>query len=127
MEQDSSNPSLTTKFDVEVKFNQPLSQGDYQFINDQCTDIHPNNNSILSQLQSHQQQFPLIIDYNNKLIANDEDSFNRIMMNYLSCGIQQADKAELPYRLQYNKQVKFEPQQHHDLVHPHVAEFADLF
>ncbi|KAI5958756.1 hypothetical protein CANMA_004173 [Candida margitis] len=31
---------------------------------------------------------PLIIDYKHKLLANDDVSFNRIMANYLSCGIQ---------------------------------------
>ena len=31
---------------------------------------------------------PLIIDYRHKLLANDDVSFNRIMANYLSCGIQ---------------------------------------
>lgn len=126
---DLSIPSLTTKFDIDVKFNQSLSMNDSKFINDQCIDIHPNNNSILNQLKDKNQHFPLIIDYNNKLVANDEESFNRIMMNYLSCGIQHADKAELPYRLQYNSNNKNKvdeiPQP--DLVHPHVAEFADLF
>ncbi|CAK9442372.1 uncharacterized protein LODBEIA_P61150 [Lodderomyces beijingensis] len=35
---------------------------------------------------------PLIIDYQNKLLANDDASFDRIMANYLSCGIQSVDR-----------------------------------
>ncbi|KAK6199942.1 uncharacterized protein RJT21DRAFT_37755 [Scheffersomyces amazonensis] len=36
----------------------------------------------------------LIIDYQNKLIANDEQSFDRIMVNYLSCGIQNFQRSK---------------------------------
>ncbi|KAI5959942.1 uncharacterized protein KGF55_005174 [Candida pseudojiufengensis] len=31
---------------------------------------------------------PLIIDYQNKLLGNCDSSFNRIIINYLNCGIQ---------------------------------------
>ncbi|KAI3404600.2 hypothetical protein KGF56_002595 [Candida oxycetoniae] len=47
-----------------------------------------NNLIKVSSTNNKQPQLPLIIDYRNKLIANDASSFNRIMANYLRCGIQ---------------------------------------
>ncbi|RLV92917.1 hypothetical protein JA1_002841 [Spathaspora sp. JA1] len=163
--------SPIAKFEVDVKFNQGLCKDDYDFIMNECVDIHPDNQSIMLQMlygintdkrkliksfdlhdelynnfdrvsQLSRDNFPLIIDYNNKLIANDEASFDRIMVNYLSCGIQNASKVNLGSSTsgsRGNNNTLFSMATggastipagelyHQNLIHPHVAEFADLF
>ncbi|KAI5965026.1 hypothetical protein KGF57_000819 [Candida theae] len=47
-----------------------------------------NNQDVEASSQGVLRAMPLIIDYKHKLLANDDVSFNRIMANYLSCGIQ---------------------------------------
>ena len=47
-----------------------------------------NSGSSVSNTTTSTRSMPLIIDYRHKLLANDDVSFNRIMANYLSCGIQ---------------------------------------
>ncbi|KAK6460873.1 hypothetical protein DFJ63DRAFT_314675 [Scheffersomyces coipomensis] len=174
---------LPNKFSIDLKLNQSLSNQDYDFIKDECVDIHPDNRSILMQIMNikHDQkqnmvqnfhQLPespnfnnnnnknisLIIDYKNKLIANDEASFDRIMVNYLSCGIQNFQRTKpvsnyssfMNNNGNNNKNDKNQnnsymtaqsnnsttssttssstlPSIHQNLVHPHIAEFADLF
>ncbi|EGW29877.1 uncharacterized protein SPAPADRAFT_63497 [Spathaspora passalidarum NRRL Y-27907] len=164
----SNGQAPIAKFDVDVKFNQGLSKTDYDFIMNECVDIHPDNQSIMLQLlygvshdkrkliksfdlhdelysnfdrvsQLSRENGPLIIDYNNKLIANDEASFDRIMVNYLSCGIQNVDKAgaglgsngssnnSANLNVSAASTIPAAELYHQNLIHPHVAEFADLF
>jgi len=166
--------SNRAKFNVDLKLNQQLSQQDFDFMVGECVDIHPDNRSILIQLllndsskqkskllknfDLHDQQvnfdavkhntkkFPIIIDYTNKLIANDETSFDRIISNYISCGIQNFLQSKpvrfveevnsnnsgnyLTFKQQPQQQSQTQQQQNplnHNLIHPHIAEFADLF
>lgn len=90
-------------------------------------------------------KFPIIIDYNNKLIANDETSFDRIMSNYSACGIQNFLQSKpvknlvdeinsngsgnhlLFKQAQAQSQQQLLPIMNQNLIHPHIAEFADLF
>lgn len=64
---------------------------------------------------------PLIIDWENSLLAVDDAGLDRIMANYLSCGTQDSHKSNLDNYRPITKSYKQEQ------VHPHVAEFADLF
>lgn len=65
---------------------------------------------------------PLVVDWENSLIATDDKGLDRIMANYLSCGTQDTQKAGGYHIYKSNKDlIKQDP------VHPHVAEFADLF
>ena len=160
---------LLSKFNIDVKSSQHLSFEDYQFIVDECLDIHPDNKIIASKLFKEGQvdkylhlsaqdfvklckdamsKSTVIIDYSNRLIANDEATFDRIMANYLSCGIQHssngnirnishthhivAPKTEQP--LQHASAAAAaaaatasEFYKYTNMVHPNVAEFADLF
>lgn len=99
---------------------------------------------------------PLIIDWANNLIAGDDKGLDRIMANYLACGIQDSHKNVLPehcYGLVNEPVTKIStPRDNGDdnhnnhqgatqgsprrtssrynpnnIIHPHVAEFADLF
>lgn len=137
-----------TKFAMDVKTNEPLSFHDYKFIINECLDMHPKNKSILRDLLKTNdphlgefgklangpiEQYPIIIDYNNKLLANDETSFDRIMQNYLLCGIQHATNGNIRSTLPGNyvttatHPLGTKHTANANLVHPHVAEFADLF
>lgn len=89
---------------------------------------------------------PLVIDWANDLIAIDDEGLDRIMANYLTCGIQTSKDVHVEHAAgdalvpetqwvqptrdythththAYNKKNKYD--QH--IIHPHVAEFADLF
>lgn len=141
--------SNNSRFDLSLESGQ-LSFNDFKFIINECLDIHPNNKSILRDLLHNDakfcileyqkiatpsSQFPIIIDYENKLIANDEKSFDRILANYLSCGIQHLTNGNVRSTLESNYKTKPVGEGNvrdgkvisGDLVHPHVAEFADLF
>ncbi|CUM65058.1 uncharacterized protein PRCAT00002680001 [Priceomyces carsonii] len=130
------------KFQVNIKINKGLSYQDYLFIMNECLDIHPDNKQILQRLMKLNKSYdmnvlsresfekllqgitlsePLVIDYKNNLIANDEKTFDRIMANYLSCGIQHSYNVN-----NLNPTGRTTSSQMHE-VHPHVAEFADLF
>ncbi|KAL6450534.1 hypothetical protein SBY92_004741 [Candida maltosa Xu316] len=135
---------------LNVETNSKLSKDDYDFIINECLSIHPDNKSIMLQLFNSNLNFdklkllksfdlhdsiydynnlskntnensPLIIDYNHNLIANDEKSIDRILVHYLTCGIQSTTNTTPPHFIADKKKTQF------DLVHPHVAEFADLF
>lgn len=179
--------TLTTKFNINVKEEQ-LSFDDYQFIVDECLDMHPDNRRIASLLFKNGEftkycnlslqdfnkickinltKSSLVIDYANKLVANDEATFDRIMANYLSCGIQQSSNGNIRNISEDHiiikrtetikpevKEIKVETAstdyvavaaaataaasaaatastnefyKYSSLVHPNVAEFADLF
>lgn len=64
---------------------------------------------------------PVVIDWSNHLIAINDDGLDRIMANYLTCGIQSSKDVYDPFinhpTNKYGQHV----------IHPHVAEFADLF
>lgn len=101
---------------------------EYKLIHDSFLHIHPDNLSILvksypglinlktylndlsfankSKFDKLAFEGPLILDGNNHLLANDEASVNRMLGNYDAL----------------NSRINL-----HNLVHPHVAEFADLF
>lgn len=66
---------------------------------------------------------PLIVDWENSLIAVDEKGLDRIMANYLSCGTQQTQD----FNHRSFAQRGTTNANSHTHVHPHVAEFADLF
>lgn len=100
---------------------------------------------------------PLIIDWANNLIAGDDKGLDRIMANYLACGIQDSHKNVLSedcYGLVDESVTKTSISRDNDdndhnnhqgatqgsprhtttsrynpnnIIHPHVAEFADLF
>lgn len=192
--------SQSSKFTVELKFDQTPSYQDYFFIHEHCIGMHPGNGASferkfpqLFELQNvtlcnenatrvkKQRNFiddlavllhheyaslaaeekffkaPLIIDWSNNLIADDDKGLDRIMANYLSCGIQDSHKNVL-LEDNYVSPVASAPKQavrsnndndhsghqasfvlntsgsrkkstynRNDIIHPHVAEFADLF
>lgn len=63
---------------------------------------------------------PVIIDWSNQLIAINDESLDRILANYLTCGIQNSKSVHddgLYLRNKYG----------HHIIHPHIAEYADLF
>ncbi|ODV78343.1 uncharacterized protein CANTADRAFT_41131 [Suhomyces tanzawaensis NRRL Y-17324] len=129
------------KFSFNLKTNQLLTFADYEFIVNECADIHPHNTHVVRRLLntpkhaplcvsdfhklSHT-EFPVIIDYDHKLVANDEASFDRIMQHYLLCGIQHLTNLTAVNSARSRPLSQAHIHQH-SLVHPHVAEFADLF
>lgn len=75
---------------------------------------------------------PLVIDHTNCLVAHDDQGLDRIMANYLSCGTQDSHKniaGEDDSKFQHMPHVSANASQemrtHH--IHPHIAEFADLY
>jgi len=133
------NKSSNNKFFVDVNINKPLSYGDYMFIMENCIDMHPDNKAILEKHLKLNKSYsfeplgiecfeklttvatePLIIDFKNNLIANDDKSFDRIMSNYLSCGKQNASNINARPKKKRSADIN-------EVVHPHIAEFADLY
>ena len=94
-----------------------------------------NNLSNVNSNNTNGNQLPLIIDFNSKLIANDDATIDRILVNYLTCGIQSTTNTKPPSNTNTNTNTNITTNttnytsslKNHDLVHPHVAEFADLF
>lgn len=144
--------NFNTILDLNIITNQQLSKSDYNFIIDECLSMHPDNKSIMleifhpnkqflgksnllrdfslhdliydyNNLSKDKNQLPLIIDFNNKLIANDDATIDRILVNYLTCGIQNTTNTKPPS----SSSSSSAKTKYNDLVHPHVAEFADLF
>lgn len=150
------------KFVINLKENQLPTFEDYAFVHENCLGIHPGNlmsfqrlfpritgssrfagdleflsESEYSQLvSSNRSRFfkpPLIIDHANSLIAHDDAGLDRIMANYLSCGIQDSHKnlhleddssfQHIPHTSANTSQEVHRT--HH--INPHVAEFADLY
>lgn len=101
---------------------------------------------------------PFVVDWENKLVAVDDDGLDKIMANYYSCGTQNSSITYSPDRpglignrgdtWKNQQQYGSNHQMSHDMlhlshqlgaspqmlaaammcaVHPHVAEFADLF
>lgn len=94
---------------------------------------------------------PFVVDWANKLVAVDDEGLDRIMQHYLSCGTQNSAKVHFPTDTDnicapsmpgtgiprpltaptfsrtkaYNLKEQSAPMM--CAVHPHVAEFADLF
>ncbi|KAK7677097.1 hypothetical protein QCA50_019910 [Cerrena zonata] len=137
------------KFHVEYKINQVPSFDDYRFLHLQCLQMHPNNGTIFQKIYGalhanlHELEMleegdyaskvegvefatPLIIDYSNSLLAMNDEDLDRIMANYTTCGIQNLKDVHDDSKPNYYD---------HDLtnkygqrvVHPHIAEYADLF
>ncbi|KAG7194963.1 uncharacterized protein KQ657_004074 [Scheffersomyces spartinae] len=153
----ATNDTATDKFGLNVVTNSRLSYEDYRYIFDECINVHPGNKLILAKILPHgpcsrsydlepalDRQFfdeqnvirgPLVIDYHNSLIANDDESLDRIMQHYLSCGMQRLPTAQAaPASLGDHQWAAALQESLRDLktsgskpVHPHVAEYADLF
>lgn len=84
------------------------------------------------------QMAPFVVDWQNQLVAVDDDGLDRIMANYYSCGMQGSsvvhdhsgpdiveDVKEPPISRRFTTRTKAAAMAY--AVHPHVAEFADLF
>lgn len=75
-------------------------------------------------------QGPLVVDWANYLLASDDKGLDRIMSNYLACGTQDYGQAFVHTHLG-DKGLTTVPSASNwkkaNAVHPHVAEFADLF
>ena len=101
-------------------------------------------NQYLDLLAEHsaKELTPVVVDWSNQLVAVDDEGLDRIMHNYYSCGMQKSsmihEKSDLDVIstksapvVTTNKSSGFT--HHHQAaammcaVHPHVAEFADLF
>lgn len=112
------------QFDIQTKQGD-LCPMDFKFLKE-CVDVHPENKAIIHRLFGKNQfdslsdedfnrvnlGLPLVIDYANKLVASDCESFDRILANYNGCGMQH---------------FRFAEHAEHDLVHPNCADYADLF
>lgn len=83
---------------------------------------------------------PFIIDWENRLLAYNDEGLDRIMQNYYSCGTQKSRMEHLHVGCDYAEvdaaQVRAEKSNNAKhaqsaamlyMVHPHMAEFADLF
>lgn len=68
---------------------------------------------------------PFIVDWENWLIATDDEGLDRIMQNYFSCGTQKSrmEHIDVAGQPETRKQARSDA----IAVHPHIAEFADLF
>lgn len=114
------NQHCRGQFEIETKSGM-LCPNDFKFLID-CVEMHPDNKTIIHKLFGKRQfdelsdgdfsrmipRLPLVIDYNNKLVATDCGLIDRILAQYNGCGMQH-------FRVDHN------------LVHPNCAEFADLF
>lgn len=83
---------------------------------------------------------PFIIDWENRLLAFNDEGLDRIMQNYYSCGTQKSkkehlhvgcdfaavDAAQIPTEKKANVNHAHSASMLY-MVHPHMAEFADLF
>lgn len=91
---------------------------------------------------------PFVVDWTNKLVAVDDEGLDKIMANYSSCGLQSSSHVYKPEEAELiSEQKQWQspsllnpklqagpgavPQAHAAAViyavHPHAAEFADLF
>ncbi|CAN3372399.1 hypothetical protein DIURU_002461 [Diutina rugosa] len=87
------------KYQIDLQKKQTISEDDFKFLMD-VVDVHPDNKNIIYNLfEKHPSQdltiedfksiqAPLIIDYKNKLVAADCVSFDRVLSNYATCGMQ---------------------------------------
>ncbi|CAI5760467.1 unnamed protein product [Candida verbasci] len=131
------------RFKLIDKANQSITESDFNFIINETLMIHPDNKSIILQLihennnkikllksfdlhdtihnyQNFKNLIPnlLIIDYGNKLIANDQVSIDRIVSNYTSCGLQNLSNNASAGNI--NKDIK-------NVLHPNIAEYCELY
>lgn len=101
-------------------------------------------NQYLDLLAEHsaRELTPFVVDWNNQLVATDDEGLDRIMHNYYSCGMQKSSmihddtgldiisKSAGAAPVTTTKSSGFSHEQAAAMmyaVHPHVAEFADLF
>lgn len=108
-------------------------------------------NTYLDKVAAHDalELSPFVVDWANKLVAVDDDGLDRIMHHYYSCGMQGSLKVHhpsgsdrilsppssgsgilLPFTspaLSRANTIKEQSASMMCAVHPHVAEFADLF
>lgn len=134
-------PALLSKdhlfCDVEVK----KSAKQKQFVPDM--DL-VSENSYLDKVAHHtpDELAPFVVDWANQLVAVDDEGLDRIMANYYSCGMQgssvkhehigpdieKSEPSEVPLRLRkFAGSSRSQAAAMVYAVHPHVAEFADLF
>lgn len=102
-------------------------------------------NQYLDLLAEHsaKELRPFVVDWANQLVATDDEGLDRIMHNYYSCGMQKSSMIHQDTGLDIicsksagaplvtsTKSGSFPHEQAAAMlyaVHPHVAEFADLF
>lgn len=110
-------------------------------------------NKYLDQVAAHsgKELTPFVVDWSNQLVAVDDEGLDRIMHNYYSCGMQKSSMThentgldvidtvvlgsnsaplmEKPptttKRTGFSRRTQAAAMMY--TVHPHVAEFADLF
>lgn len=83
---------------------------------------------------------PFVIDWENRLLAYNDEGLDRIMQNYYSCGTQKSKMEHLPVgcdfaevdeadisRAKPNNKTHVQSAAMLYMVHPHIAEYADLF
>lgn len=83
---------------------------------------------------------PFVVDWDNQLVAVDDDGLDRIMHNYYLCGMQKSSMIHDHTQLDHVESVaetvsvpkgdfaaRSQAAAMMYVVHPHVAEFADLF
>lgn len=94
-------------------------------------------------LHAPEELSPFVVDWANKLVAVDDDGLDTIMRNYYSCGMQKSSKVHLPqgndFIVSHPKPAPVAAQPkpapaaststYNSIrcVHPHIAEFADLY
>lgn len=110
-------------------------------------------NTYLDKVAIHEalELSPFVVDWANKLVAVDDDGLDRIMHHYFSCGTQNSVKVHRPTETDFihappasgsgtlrpftapafarskANAIKEQSASMMCAVHPHVAEFADLF
>lgn len=83
---------------------------------------------------------PFAIDWENRLLAYNDEGLDRIMQNYYQCGTQKSKMEHLHVGCDFAEvdAAQFPPEKPNNvnhahsaamlyMVHPHMAEFADLF
>lgn len=74
---------------------------------------------------------PLIVDWTNNLVATDDEGLDKIITNYVACGMQDfhKDKIDISNLDKEEEKIHFRESMKRagHVPHPHVAEFADLF
>lgn len=127
--------------DVAVKNN--LKQK--QFVPDLALRLEDQYHDDLAKHSANELK-PFVVDWNNQLVAIDDEGLDKIMHNYYSCGIQKSsmihensgldlinpvESAVVPLvetntqSLGLGRRTQAAAMMY--AVHPHVAEFADLF
>lgn len=112
---DSTFNDLTAKRDQKLK----LFVNDYELVNED------RYNHMVKQTNVGN---PVIIDWSHDLIAINDESLDRILAHYLTCGIQNSKSVHDEGFLRSANDDGFLRNKYgHHIIHPHIAEYADLF